>query len=163
SCRRSGIEEPADLLLATSQERRRSDRHRARSSGRGLALAPAPGSGRRAGDAPLQAGRSGAGDPAHTQRVQAVASRAHRWSVGVPGDSRGSPLTYLDTSALVKRFVSEAGSSEVQDLLIGGQPVACATIAYAELHSGLARRHREGALSQLEYRLVCRRFETDWM
>ena len=43
------------------------------------------------------------------------------------------------------------------------QPVACATIAYAELHSGLAQRRREGALSQLQYRLACGRFERDWM
>ena len=72
-------------------------------------------------------------------------------------------MTYLDTSALVKRFVSEAGSSEIQRLLTGGEPVASATIAYAELYSGLTRRHREGGLSQLQYRLACRRFERDWM
>ena len=50
-------------------------------------------------------------------------------------------MTYLDTSALVKRFVSEAGSSGVQSLLTGGEPVASATIAYAEMYSGLTRRH----------------------
>ena len=72
-------------------------------------------------------------------------------------------MTYLDTSALVKRFVSEAGSSEVQSLLTGGEPIAAATIAYAELYSGLTRRHREGFLSQLQYRLACQRFERDWM
>ncbi len=72
-------------------------------------------------------------------------------------------MTYLDTSALVKRFVSEAGSSEVRDLLTGDEPIASATIAYAELYSGLTRRHREGVLSQLQYRLACRRFERDWM
>ena len=72
-------------------------------------------------------------------------------------------MTYLDTSALVKRFVSEAGSREVQSLLTGGEPIASATIAYAELYSGLTRRHREGFLSQLQYRLACGRFERDWM
>jgi predicted nucleic acid-binding protein len=71
-------------------------------------------------------------------------------------------VTYLDTSALVKRFVSEAGSGEVQNLVTGGEPVASATIAYAELYSGLTRRHREGMISQFQYRLVCRRFERDW-
>ena len=71
-------------------------------------------------------------------------------------------MTYLDTSALVKRFVSEAGSSEIQSLLTRGGPVASATIAYAELYSGLTRRHREGGLSQLQYRLACRRVERDW-
>jgi len=64
-------------------------------------------------------------------------------------------VTYLDTSALVKRFVAEAGSSKVQSLLTGR--------AYAELYSGLTRRHREGVLSQLQYRLACRNVERDWM
>ena len=72
-------------------------------------------------------------------------------------------MTYLDTSALVKRFVSEAGSREIRSLLTGNEPIASATIAYAELYSGLTRRHREGALSQLQYRLARRRFERDWM
>lgn len=72
-------------------------------------------------------------------------------------------MTYLDTSALVKRFVWEAGSSEVQSLVRGGEPVASATIAYAELYSGLTRRHREGVLSRFQYRLACGRFERDWM
>ena len=43
-------------------------------------------------------------------------------------------MTYLDTSALVKRFVAEAGSSKVQSLLTGRAPIASATIAYAELY-----------------------------
>ena len=72
-------------------------------------------------------------------------------------------MTYLDTSALVKRFVLEAGSSKVQSLLADDEPVASATIAYAELYSGLTRRHREGVLSRLQYRLACRRVERDWM
>ncbi len=72
-------------------------------------------------------------------------------------------MTYLDTSALVKRVVLEAGSNEVQALLAGADPIASATIAYAELYSGLTRRHREGGLSQLQYRLACRRFERDWL
>ena len=72
-------------------------------------------------------------------------------------------MTYLDTSALVKRFVSEAGSRQVQALLTRGGPVAAATIAYTELYSGLTRRHREGMLSPLQYRLACRRFEQDWI
>jgi predicted nucleic acid-binding protein len=72
-------------------------------------------------------------------------------------------VTYLDTSALVKRFVFEAGSGEVQSLLTGDDPVASATIAYAELYSAMTRRHREGVLTQLQYRLACKRFERDWL
>ena len=71
-------------------------------------------------------------------------------------------MTYLDTSALVKRFVAEAGSSKVQSLLTGRAPIASATIAYAELYSGLTRRHRERVLSPVQYRQACKRFERDW-
>lgn len=72
-------------------------------------------------------------------------------------------MTYFDTSALVKRFVLEAGSETVQRLILRGRPIASATIAYAETYSRLTRRHREGALSPREYRSVCQRFERDWM
>jgi uncharacterized protein len=51
-------------------------------------------------------------------------------------------VTYLETSALVKRFVFEAGSGEVRSLLTGDDPIASATIAYVELYSAMTRRHR---------------------
>jgi len=72
-------------------------------------------------------------------------------------------VTYLDTSALVKHFVLEAGSTEVRGLLTREPLIASATIAYVELYSGLTRRHREGNLSQLQYRLACQRVERDWL
>ena len=40
-------------------------------------------------------------------------------------------MIYLDTSALVKRFVAELGSREVQTLMTTSGPMASATIAYA--------------------------------
>lgn len=51
----------------------------------------------------------------------------------------------------------------MQRILKRGEPVASATIAYAELYSGLTRRYREGDLSELQYRRVCRHVEQDWM
>jgi predicted nucleic acid-binding protein len=73
-------------------------------------------------------------------------------------------VTYLDTSALVKRFVSEAGSSEVQSLLRGRRSGCISHHRLrAEMYSGLTQRHREGVVSQLQYRLACKRFERDWM
>ena len=71
-------------------------------------------------------------------------------------------MIYLDTSALVKRLVAELGSREVQTLMTTSGPMASATIAYAELYSGLTRRQRERALSGVQYRVACRRIETDW-
>ena len=70
-------------------------------------------------------------------------------------------MNYLDTSAFVKRFVAEPGSDIVQRLVGTEGPVATATIAYAEVYSGLTRRRREGGLSVNGYGVACR-FEDDW-
>jgi len=72
-------------------------------------------------------------------------------------------MNYLDTSALIKRFVRELGSDVVAQLLESGEPVATAKIAFAEVYSGLTRRLREGDLSGRAYSLVCRQFERDWL
>jgi len=71
-------------------------------------------------------------------------------------------VIYLDTSALIKRFVNEKGSAVVQSILGQGRPVATAKIAYAEIYSGLTRKLREGQLSKPLYALACRQFERDW-
>lgn len=71
-------------------------------------------------------------------------------------------MNYFDTSALIKRFVTEKGSSLINSLLTRQGVAATAKIAYAEVHAGLARKRREGHLSQTHYALVCRQFESDW-
>lgn len=71
-------------------------------------------------------------------------------------------MNYLDTSALIKRFVAEKGSPLVRALVTRKGPVATAKIAYVEVHAGLARKHREGRLSGRHYTLACRQFEGDW-
>ena len=71
-------------------------------------------------------------------------------------------MNYLDTSALIKRFVTEKGSELVQAIVIRETPVATAKIAYAEVYAGLARKHREGHLSATGYGLACRQFGIDW-
>ena len=62
---------------------------------------------------------------------------------------RRPAMTYLDTSALVKRFVAEKGSQRVTRLILVQGPVATATIAHAEVYAAFARRYRERALSRL--------------
>ena len=71
-------------------------------------------------------------------------------------------MIYLDTSAVIKRFVEEKGSSFVQSMVVSGEAVATAKIAYAEVFSGLTRKMREGNLAKVHYDLACRQFETDW-
>lgn len=71
-------------------------------------------------------------------------------------------MNYLDTSALIKRFVAEKGSALIQTIMTRREPVATAKIAYAEVYAGLARKRREGHLSAAHYALSCRQFERDW-
>ncbi len=56
------------------------------------------------------------------------------------------PLTYFDSSALVKRYVPEVGSAWVTRLC-RQEPVAISLITIPEIASALARRTREGALT----------------
>src|SRR3970282_2963903 len=74
-----------------------------------------------------------------------------------------SQVIYLDTSALIKRFVNEKGSPLVQSLLRQAEGVATAKIAYAEVFAGLARKLREGNIPKSMHALACRQFERDWL
>ena len=71
-------------------------------------------------------------------------------------------MNYLDTSALIKRFISEKGSRLVQGLVSKKESIATAKIAYVEVFAGLARKRREGRLSASQHTLTCRQFENDW-
>jgi predicted nucleic acid-binding protein len=70
-------------------------------------------------------------------------------------------ILYLDTSALVKLFIEEAGSPEVRTAArLAGQS-ATSRIAYVEFLAALARREREGlppAVSQE----IRNQFEAVW-
>ncbi|HYU18788.1 MAG TPA: type II toxin-antitoxin system VapC family toxin, partial [Chloroflexota bacterium] len=56
------------------------------------------------------------------------------------------PLTYFDSSALVKRYLPELGSAWVTRLC-KQEPVAISLVTIPEIASALARRTREGALT----------------
>ncbi len=71
-------------------------------------------------------------------------------------------MTYLDTSALLTRFVAETGSLTVHALVSRHGPVATAKIAFAEVHAALARRRRAGHMREDQYASLCRRFEHEW-
>lgn len=71
-------------------------------------------------------------------------------------------MNYLDTSALIKRFVAERGSALVQTIVSRNGTVATAKIAYAEVYAGLTRKRREGHLPDRQYASACRQFESDW-
>jgi len=56
-------------------------------------------------------------------------------------------IAFLDTSALVKRYVREPGSAEVLSLFERDPRPALSRIAWVEAGAAFTRRMREGALS----------------
>lgn len=55
--------------------------------------------------------------------------------------------TYLDTSALLKRYVPETHSETFEAYLAERTPAAISRLTLVELRSGLARKRREKAIS----------------
>jgi uncharacterized protein len=69
---------------------------------------------------------------------------------------------YVDASALVKRYVMEAGSKEVIALLDASAAVATALVSRAEVAAAFARAVRVGVLADDAGRRAQRRFSRDW-
>jgi predicted nucleic acid-binding protein len=69
---------------------------------------------------------------------------------------------YLDTSALVKRYVREPGSATVRSLFRRKRSIAVSRIAYAELAAAVARAWRAGALDETERDDILRAAEQDF-
>lgn len=63
---------------------------------------------------------------------------------------------YLDTSALVKLLVPEAGSDALNAHLLGRQAVVISDLAVTECASALGRRVREGRIAAAEARRLHR-------
>ena len=62
-------------------------------------------------------------------------------------------VVYFDTSALVKRYVTERGSSRIGWLCSpeSGYTIASALITQAEAAAAFARKDRDGTLSRVDY------------
>ena len=71
-------------------------------------------------------------------------------------------ITYLDASALVKRYVAEVGTKEVQALLDQVTIVGTATITRVEVTAALAKAVRMRILSRQEASAALKGFYEDW-
>ena len=58
---------------------------------------------------------------------------------------------FLDSSALVKRYINEPGSARVEQILSAASSVGLSVISLSEVVSGLCRLRREGKLSPQQY------------
>jgi predicted nucleic acid-binding protein len=71
-------------------------------------------------------------------------------------------ISYLDTSALVKRYVQEPGSEEVGQLTAGARIVGTCALTQVEVTAALARATRTRTLSAEEAASALRAFQSEW-
>jgi predicted nucleic acid-binding protein len=71
-------------------------------------------------------------------------------------------IVYLDASALVKRYVAEAGSVEVDQLIAGADLIGTAMISRAEVAAALAKATRMSVLPRDEARTALHLFRIQW-
>ena len=69
---------------------------------------------------------------------------------------------YLDTSALIKLYVDEQDSSQVEHAVAQAETTATSLITYVETRAAFARRRRDGSLTVFQYNQVVREFTNDW-
>jgi predicted nucleic acid-binding protein len=72
-------------------------------------------------------------------------------------------ILYLDSSSIVKLYVQETDTAEMKRQAAAAEEVASSRIAYAEVRSALARKRREGGISQAEYARTVAAFRSEWL
>jgi hypothetical protein len=58
-------------------------------------------------------------------------------------------MVYVDTSALIKRYITEPNSDEFEAFFMARTPLAISRLTLVEIRSTLARRRRNGEISAL--------------
>jgi predicted nucleic acid-binding protein len=71
-------------------------------------------------------------------------------------------MIYLDSSALVKRYIAEEGSAAVDRLLADHPYAATSRLAYPEILSALHRKQKAGDFPPRVLGALVRAFESDW-
>ncbi|MCP9448346.1 MAG: type II toxin-antitoxin system VapC family toxin [Nitrospira sp.] len=71
-------------------------------------------------------------------------------------------ILYCDTSALVKLYVEESGSSRVRHWIDAADVVGIAAIGYVEAKAAFARAVHSGRVIRRMYRRMVEDFEADW-
>src|SRR5689334_5156284 len=71
-------------------------------------------------------------------------------------------MLYLDTSALVKKYIEEAWSSEIRKCISQHESIATSTIARVESAATFARAVRRGSLTEPAARAGHEQFVREW-
>ena len=71
-------------------------------------------------------------------------------------------IVYLDASALVKRYVAEPGSTEVEALIGAARAIGTGVVSRAEVAAALAKAARVGLLTREAAAKALEAFNADW-
>jgi predicted nucleic acid-binding protein len=71
-------------------------------------------------------------------------------------------IYFLDTSALVQRYLPEPGSAQVRGLFRRRRTIAVARIAWAEIAATMARQCREGMITEATRDAIFQRLAGDF-
>lgn len=71
-------------------------------------------------------------------------------------------ILYLDTSSLVKLYITESHSGLVRAWAEEAEIVATCRVAYPETMSALSRRFKAGDLEKRDYDMIVKVFSGDW-
>lgn len=71
-------------------------------------------------------------------------------------------IAYLDTSALLKLYLAESGSSGIRGVVRGAVAACTHVVTYAEAGAALAQALRTGRITDPEYHRQMQRLDLDW-
>jgi predicted nucleic acid-binding protein len=71
-------------------------------------------------------------------------------------------MIYLDSSALVKRYVQEEGTDCVKSILAGNGLITTSKFTYPEILSALMRKVRAGEIERRRFNGIVETFDEDW-
>jgi len=71
-------------------------------------------------------------------------------------------ILFADTSALVKRYIDEAGSGTIDDLLARADVLIVSSVTRIEHSSALARRLKDKSLDKKSYEIALTEFNNDF-
>jgi predicted nucleic acid-binding protein len=72
-------------------------------------------------------------------------------------------MLYLDSSALVKRYVHEDGSEAVTARFEGGETIYTSVLSFAEVHAAIGRKYRDKELTTTQKEKLAEDFLSDWL
>lgn len=71
-------------------------------------------------------------------------------------------ILYLDSSALVKRYIAEAGSQQVKTWIAAARPAAAGLLARTEVAAAICRAARLGWVGAEESQRALHLFQAEW-